>query len=446
MKRKHKNNTNTSQPVSMLVEGEKEWFDIRTPKAAISDKQAKDIIEELTKQFIDRTKNDIRKWKLAREIAEEIVLPRWESIQDIYLDVSDDLHWESVSAQRRMKVTGCEFCLRDASGKENEEATKLLQRKWFKDFLRHYCDAKSFKYSLIQFGDRDMQKGFKTVKLVDRRYIVPQELICLRNLADTDGIDFTSAPYNLWTLFVQDETSKFGLIGKAAPLLLMKRNAIVAWSSFTEIFGLPFRKATTTTRNIDERNRIEQMLKTMGKAAYGLFPEGTNLELIESNKTDAYKVFDSFIERINSEISKAYLGQTGTTDTKSFEGSAKVHDEIMDDVTADDLSDLAFFINEELMPFLIMHGFPFEGLKFGWDNDVEDSISEKAKTALMVSQMGWTPTKEWVQNELDVEVEDKAEPIEPVEQNKPPLLDKKSPKAKDPDLKAIMSQLKTLYK
>ena len=409
-KRKESTNAHDSHP--MLIEGENEWFHAGQSKPAIDPKKSRQIIDDLVKQFVDRTKKNIATFKLARDLAEQPHMPRWESLQDLFTDITDDLHLESVVGQRIKKVTGLEYCVVNDNGEEDKEATHILRKKWFKNLLTLFCQAKFYHYSLAQFGNRSIDRfgkpTFTSVKKVDRRYVVPQDRQCLLNLSDSQGVDLDSAPYNLWTIYIEDENSDFGLLAKIAPLLLIKRNVMVAWSQFTEIFGLPFRKATTTSRDQNERAQIEAMLKKMGKAAYGLFPEGTSLDLVESNRTDSYKVFDAFIDRINSEISKAVLGQTGTTDEKSFEGAAKIHDQTLDDIINDDVTDLEFWVNDEVFPFLILHGFPLQGLRFERDDTVEESMKDKSAKALQVSQMGWKPTKDWIENELGVEVEDAA--------------------------------------
>ena len=64
---------------------------------------------------------------------------------------------------------------------------------------------------------------------------------------------------------------------------------------FGEVFGMPLRVATTTSRDPKEYDRIEKMLQTMGAASYGLFPEGTTVDLKESTRADAYNVYQTSV-------------------------------------------------------------------------------------------------------------------------------------------------------
>ena len=43
---------------------------------------------------------------------------------------------------------------------------------------------------------------------------------------------------------------------------------------FGEIFGIPLRIGTTTSRDPKEFDKLEKLLRNMGAASYGLFPEG----------------------------------------------------------------------------------------------------------------------------------------------------------------------------
>ncbi|MFN2959497.1 DUF935 family protein, partial [Escherichia coli] len=84
---------------------------------------------------------------------------------------------------------------------------------------------------------------------------------------------------------------------------------------FGKIFGQPMRIATTNSPDESERAHVEHALENMGAAFWGLFPEGTNIEIKESSRGDAYNVFDRRIDRCNSEMSKAILNQTMTIDS-----------------------------------------------------------------------------------------------------------------------------------
>ena len=113
------------------------------------------------------------------------------------------------------------------------------------------------------------------------------------------------------------------------------------------------------------------MLRNMGNSAWGLFPEGTELKLIETAKGDAFQVFDKRVELADKQICIALGGQTMVFLDGSSRSQAEVHEdgfEELKDSYADDFKDWA---NINLIPFCIKHGFPFEGYRFEWDDSKE---------------------------------------------------------------------------
>ena len=118
------------------------------------------------------------------------------------------------------------------------------------------------------------------------------------------------------------------------------------------------------------------MLENMGAAAWGLFPEGTTIEMIASKQTDSYQVYDKRIFRANSEISKAILGQTMTMDDGSSLSQAKVHETVADEIAEMDRDFIRDWVNDILFPFCMKHGWPLNGFEFDWDDAREYTVEE----------------------------------------------------------------------
>lgn len=68
----------------------------------------------------------------------------------------------------------------------------------------------------------------------------------------------------------------------------------------------------------------------MGAAAYGLFPEGTTVDLKESTRADAFNVYDKRIDRCNSEISKGILTVTMTMEDGASLSQSEVHRKMLE--------------------------------------------------------------------------------------------------------------------
>ena len=168
-----------------------------------------------------------------------------------------------------------------------------------------------------------------------------------------------------------------GLLLKCCPSCISKKNMLAFWDMFGEIFGQPMRIAHTSSPDEGERRRIEEALQNMGAAFWSLFPEGTDIEIKESSRGDAYNVYDKRVDRCNSELSKAVLMQTMTIDSGSSLSQSEVHLEIFERVTESDAAMVLNVVNGRLLPLMVRHGFPVKGLRFQWNNAASYTPAEQ---------------------------------------------------------------------
>lgn len=298
-----------------------------------SSKQGLKITAQLLQQTDTLTKKDINDWRSAHQVAIDYENPNRIRLYDIYADCELDAHLSGCIAQRKGKVLQKDFRLVDSNGKEDMAATELLQQEWFADFLGYVLDSTYWGHSLIQLGDVVKDDGgimrFDNVELVPRKHVVPEYGRVVINPGDDwrSGIPYREGDFANWCVEV-GKPRNLGLLLKCACSYISKKNMLTFWDMFGEIFGQPMRIATTNSPDNSERARIENALENMGAAFWGLFPEGTNIEIKESSRGDAYNVFDKRVDRCNSELSKVILNQTMTIDSGSSLSQSEVHLEI----------------------------------------------------------------------------------------------------------------------
>ena len=157
------------------------------------------------------------------------------------------------------------------------------------------------------------------------------------------------------------------------------------WDQFGEIFGMPIRIAKSSTRDPKDRSRIENMLSSMGAAAWGLFPEGTDIDIKETTRGDAFNVYDKRIERANSEISKGLLNQTMTIDNGSSLSQSEVHLEVFENVVESDADLVKDIVNDQLIPRMIRHGFPIKGMRFVYDESIDYTPEQQVAFETMIA-------------------------------------------------------------
>ncbi len=349
--------------------------------AAKNPQVIKSMLIDLAVKTKQLTAKDIDYWRKSWQIAINYENPKRERLYLIYDDAMIDLHLFGAIRNRKSKVMRKSFMWVDEkSGKEDPELTKAFQSPWFKKFLSLALDATYYGHSLIQFGDIvtvNGRTGFSNIILVRREHVIPEYHRIVKDTTDDwkQGIDYLIPPISDWCIEVGDPND-LGLLLKLCPQAISKKNMLAFWDKFGEIFGMPIRVATSTSRDPHERSGIEMMLEEMGASAWGLFPEGTDIRFEETKQSDAFMVYDKRIDRANTEMSKGILGETMTMDNGSSKSQSEVHAEELMNVVGDDADALRDIVNERLLPFLIIKGFPLLGKRFTWNESTHYTPKE----------------------------------------------------------------------
>lgn len=345
---------------------------------------------------------DISTYKSAVIRAESLTAPQRSELYKVYKNIELDAHLTAAVNQRKNLTLSKDFDV-ILNGEESEDLEKIIKHKWFRDFIDYSLDAIFYGHSLIQF-DSVIDNAFKSVELVPREYVKPEFHIVTNTYADLSGYPYLDPPYNNWCIGVGKDRD-LGLYLKAAPLVIWKKNALGAWSEFVEIFGSPIRIGKTNTRDEETRANMETMLKNMGVASYGVFDTDDLIELVESNRSDAFQVFDMMIQRCNSEISKLILGQTGTLDEKAYVGSAEVQERVLKNVAYNDEFFIEGVLNYQLVPMMTRLGIFPEGVTISVKADEDLTLIEQSKIDIELIKTGkFTFTPEYLDEKYGSEV------------------------------------------
>ena len=321
---------------------------------------------------------------------------------ELYTSILEDPFIFRQIEQRCLRLTNKKFRIVDYKTREvNQDKTDLLKKAWFKKAIRYAIESRFHGYSLIYI--KDIVNGLiKDVDLVWREHVVPQQSTILKSPRDLKGIVYTQPPYDKWTLGIGDP-GDLGLLNKLAVLYILKKHSWAAWDQFEELFGLPIRWAQTDKSDKKTLGEIESWLSNMGKAAYGIFPQDMKFEIKESTRTDAYQVFDMKRKACNEEAAICINGQTMTTMNGSSRSQGEVHERTQDDITVDDLDFLESWVNDDLMPFLTVHGYGFDDNDiFEWD--LPDDLQAKLKIFQGVKGMGFKLDPDQVEKTFGVKI------------------------------------------
>lgn len=327
--------------------------------------QSESVLTRIIEQSNYRVRRDVSDWRKALVMAESKEQPRRWLLYNLYEDLVLDAHLSSQIQTRKLKILGLDFKIADLKSKKKlDDKTELLERQWFYSFIDLALDSLFFGHSLIQFSEFK-ENEVSSIELVPRRHVRPEYGDFLIQQTDSTGIPYRNTPLMDWLIEIGDHTD-LGLLCKAAPNVLWKKNALMCWSEYTEIFGMPLRVGKTNTRSNDDLDRIEAQLQQMGSAAYAVLQTGETVEFIESTKGDAYNVYDKLADRCNSELSKLILGQTLTADVgkTGTRAQGEVHERIADVIHKADILMVELIVNDKLIPLLVKHGYPLQNTFF----------------------------------------------------------------------------------
>lgn len=385
---------------------------VRSLRKASSNDTKKTLID-LQVQTELLTKKDIGAWRAAWQRAIDVQNPNRCALLDIYTDVAIDMHLTGCVGQRKGFVSKRGFKLVDKSGKKNDEMTALFETEWFDEFVSLVLDSRYYGHSLIQFDvpiEQDGKMQFPIPELIPRKHVRPEYGVIVRNQNDVpqSGISYRDGEFADWCIEV-GRSHDLGLFLKCCPSALSKKNMLSFWDGFGEIFGMPIRIAKTTSQDTESRGLIEKMMAKMGAAFWGVFPEGTDIEIKESTRGDAYNVYDKRIDRANSEISKGILNQTMTIDSGSSLSQSQVHLEVFENVIAEDQKLVRNVVNNKLIPFMVKHGFPVAGFTFDWDDTVVFTPEHIREVERMLITGGYEIDPKYFADKYGIEITGKKE-------------------------------------
>ncbi|MBL4751467.1 MAG: DUF935 domain-containing protein [Amylibacter sp.] len=124
------------------------------------------------------------------------------------------------------------------------------------------------------------------------------------------------------------------------------------WAIFTQTYGQPIRigKFGPGASQDDQNTLFDAVANIAGDCA-AIIPEGMNIEFIESKSIGpSSDLYENRSDWLDKQISKAVLGQTGTTDAVvGGLGSGKEHREVQQDIERADATALAGILNRDLI-------------------------------------------------------------------------------------------------
>lgn len=369
-------------------------------------------------QQLFRVSQNIGNLRNAQTYAEKIQFPqRWE-LYKVYIDSILDPHLKACINNFKNLVLSREFNFYKSDGTINEETSKLLKTKWFRDFCDLSLDSRFWGHSLIQLGNVT-EDGFSEVELIPRWYVKPEFHIVTKTFTSVVGENYLEDPFKNWVVPVGN-AKDLGLLLQASFLAIWKKTALGAWAEYAQIFGNPTIVFSTNTKDAETMRAADKMLKAWRSSQKIIKSPQDKLDFHDSKGADASKVFLDLANYCDSQNSKLILGQTSSMDEKSFSGAAKVHKQGEDMVKHAATFFMEDVINRQLKPILEFHGFPVgkEVCRITDNTDVEIENKIQVDLALITSPK-YKLSAEYIKETYGSDVEEVIQPTEPISKGKP---------------------------
>lgn len=295
-----------------------------------------------------------------------------------YLTLADDMeqrepHYSSVLRTRKLAVSGIVPQV-TAADKKDPKAKKiaegveaLVEEPEFGDLVADLLDSLGKGYSACEIiWDRSGNEWMPVeYKHRDPRFfrfdILDREKLKLLDSTDNlTGIDLPAYKFIVHYPKLKNGLKiSSGLARLAAVSYMCKAYTLKDMMRFIEVFGMPLRigkyKSGATKGDI---NTLRRAVVNLGYDAAAVIPDSMAVEFVETSSGGASNSnpFMDIANWFDSQMSKAVIGQTMTTDNGSSRSQAEVHNEVRMDIKADDAKKLSTTINKQLIePWVILN-------------------------------------------------------------------------------------------
>lgn len=208
---------------------------------------------------------------------------------------------------------------------------------------------------------------------------------------------------------------------KSGPPLTAARLRALAWwwcagnfsadwlMNLAQLFGIPFRWATYADNADDDTvDEINDMLENMGSSGRGAFPEGTNLNFLDSGKAAGTSPQDGLLDRADKACDLLILGQTLTSDVGASGGGSlalgKVHKGVREQIIQSAANFVARVFNQQLIPAILAenYGDADQAPYFCPEFESEKDLAATATLIKSAVDTGLQVPEKWAHAELNI--------------------------------------------
>ncbi|MBR6126266.1 DUF935 family protein [bacterium] len=287
----------------------------------------------------------------------DIVLKKQGKDIRIYKELLCDPHVFACTQSRKAGVLSLDWEINRGLDKDQnaEDVENLLKKLDIQKIMSDILDATQFGFQPLEI----MWKRDKSGHIMPERVTAkPPEWFCFD---DDNNLKFRTkenyygevVPAKKF-LLAQNNPSYNNPYGERTLSrvfwnVTFKKGGLKFWVVFTEKYGMPHligKHPRGSTK--EETNSLADMLEDMVQDAIAVIPDDSSIEIQEASKSSSAEIYEKLIDKMNTEISKAILGQTLTTEigsTGSYAAS-NTHMQVRQDIIDSDKKLVEGVINQ----------------------------------------------------------------------------------------------------
>ena len=287
----------------------------------------------------------------------DIVLKKQGKDIRIYKELLCDPHVFACTQSRKAGVLSLDWEINRGLDKDQnaEDVENLLKKLDIQKLMSDILDATQFGFQPLEIIWKKDKSGHIMPERVTAK---PPEWFCFD---DDNNLKFrTKENYygeivpNKKFLLAQNNPSYNNPYGERTLSrvfwnVTFKKGGLKFWVVFTEKYGMPHligKHPRGSTK--EETNSLADMLEDMVQDAIAVIPDDSSIEIQEASKSSSAEIYEKLIDKMNTEISKAILGQTLTTEigsTGSYAAS-NTHMQVRQDIVDSDKKLVEGVINQ----------------------------------------------------------------------------------------------------
>lgn len=284
------------------------------------------------------------------------VLKRQGKDMKIYRELLCDAHVFACTQSRKAGVLSLEWDInRGADKDKNSQLIKDLFKKFdIYQFISDILDCVFFGFQPIEILWQKVDSFVLPLSIVAK----PPEWFCYD---DENNLKFRTRE-NYWGEELPDKKflcpqsnasydNPYGerVLSRVFWPVTFKKGGLKFWILFCEKYGIPYLIGKHPRgASKEETEALADLLEAMIQDAIAVIPDDSSVEIMEADKSSSAEVFQSLIDAMNAEISKAILGQTLTTEigsTGSYAAS-QTHMSVRQDIIDSDKKIVEKTINQ----------------------------------------------------------------------------------------------------